>query len=122
MSEVSNGQNEDNFDELMALYEKDPDKFEQKRLEMIQSAIDQAPEKIQRRLTGLQWRIDSEIKLAKNPLAGCIKVYQMMMDSVYGEGGLQDALNFTDKEIKESIPSTVVIDIKDIINRSEAEE
>ncbi len=122
MSEVSNGQNEDNFDELMALYEKDPDKFEQKRLEMIQSAIDQAPEKIQRRLTGLQWRIDSEIKLAKNPLAGCIKVYQMMMDSVYGEGGLQDALNFTDKEIKESIPSTVVIDIKDIINRSEVEE
>jgi hypothetical protein len=122
MNEENNSQIEDNFDELMALFEKDPDSFEKKRLEMIQSVIVQAPERIQRRLTGLQWRIDSEIKLAKTPMAGCLKVYQMMMDSVYGEGGLQDALNFTDKEINETIPNVAIINIKNSLKKSEIEE
>lgn len=113
MNEANNVEIKDNFDELTALYAADSAGFEKKRLELIQSVIDQAPEGIQRRLTGLQWQIDSEIKLAKTPMEGCSKVYQMMMDSIYGGGGLQEALNFTDNEISESIPNASVVNIKD---------
>lgn len=95
------------FDGWVALCKKDPDGFEKKRQELIQSAIDDAPERMHRRLNGLQWRIDRERELAKNPLDGCIKVYQMMMDSVYEPEGLLDALNMTIEDIKESAPNVV---------------
>ncbi len=105
MNELSDSQNkiEFDFEAWMELYKKDPENFEKNRKELIQGLIDQAPTRMQRRLNGLQWTIDSEIRLAKNPMQGCIKVYQMMMDSVYQPGGLQDALTMTEIEVKKSV-------------------
>ncbi len=105
MTEVSSSQSniEFNFDEWMELCEKDPENFEKNRKALIQGLIDQAPEGMQRRLNGLQWTIDTEIQLAKTPMQGCIKVYEMMMDSVYQPGGLQDALTMTEIEVKRSV-------------------
>lgn len=110
MNNLEDGNKEFNFEEWMLLYKKDPDSFEKNRLKLIQAAINEAPEKMHRRLTGIQWRVDCEIKLAKTPMAGCIKVYQMMMDSVYESDGLLDALSSTQRELKRSPLSIVPID------------
>ncbi|SHN92994.1 hypothetical protein BHECKSOX_1963 [Bathymodiolus heckerae thiotrophic gill symbiont] len=71
------------FDQWMDLAKKDPEGFEKKRKEVIKIAIDNASQKMQPRLNGLQWCIDAKIKASKNPMDGCLKVFQMMMDSIY---------------------------------------
>ena len=110
MNNLEDSSNEYDFDTWMLLYKKDPDSFEKNRLKLIQAPINKAPEEMQRRLTGIQWRVDCEIKLAKTPMAGCIKVYEMMMDSVYKPDGLLDALSSTKRELKSSPLSIVSID------------
>lgn len=110
MNKVNEAQNNVEFDRWRAMYIEDPEKFERERLELIQSVINEAPKNMQHRLTGLQWRIDNEIKLANNPLAGCIKVFGMMLDSVYKTGGLLDALDY--KEMKTEQKSNNVVEMK----------
>ncbi len=111
MNELKDSQNEMDFDfdAWMTLYKNDPESFEKQKKDLVQGIINQAPENMQRRLNGLQWRIDTEVKLAKNSLEGCIKIYQMMMDSVYEPGGLLGALSMTEKGIKETLPNVVKI-------------
>ncbi len=107
------------FDAWMALYKKDPESFEKQKKDLIQETINKAPEKMQRRLNGLQWKIDTEVKLTKNSLDGCIRVYQMMMDSVYEPGGLLEALSMTEERIKEDLPNVVNINN---FNKDQAED
>ena len=109
MSSLESSRNDVDFDEWMELYKTDPQQFEKKRVELIQSEINNAPLGMRRRLNGLQWRIDAEIKLADNPLDGCIKVYQMMIDSVYAEGGLRDVLTSFEKDVEVTDPGLHLI-------------
>ena len=88
------------FDQWMRLADEDPEAFDKKRQTLIQATINDAPQRMTQRLNRLQWRIDTEIKLAKNPMDGCLKVYRMMMDSVYKPGGMLDALTMTDNVTK----------------------
>ncbi len=110
MKEIINHQNgtDFDFDQWMKLAEKDPEAFEKKRLELIQATIDEAPTRMQQRLNGLQWCIDSEIKLAKNPMDACLMIHRMMMDSVYQPGGLLDALTMTDSVTKPDFSENVI--------------
>ncbi len=108
MQDSKNKESEFDFDYWMNLAEKDPAAFEQQRQALIQTTIHQAPKTMQKRLNGLQWQIDSEIKLAKNPMDSCLKIYQKMMDSVYEQGGLLDALTMSDSAIKSANVATVV--------------
>jgi hypothetical protein len=102
-------QSEFDFDYWMKLAEKDPAAFERQRLDLIQTTIQEAPTKMQKRLNGLQWQIDSEIKLAKNPMDACLRIYQKMMDSVYEPGGLLDALTMSENAVKSDNIGTVVL-------------
>lgn len=126
MNELGNSKNETDFDfdfdfdEWMKLFKNDPERFEIKRQDLIQSTIKQAPMEMQRRLNGLQWQIDTEIKLAKNPLEGCIRIHQMMMDSVYEPNGLLDALSMTKEEVKVSTPN--IVKLKEIFRTAETED
>lgn len=81
------------FDAWKALAAHDPEAFERQRREVLDQAIAAAPERLQKRLTGLQWRIDTERRLARNPLSSCIGIYEKMWSQVYDEGGLLDQLN-----------------------------
>lgn len=81
------------FDTMMEMAQKDPEGFERLRQKMINDVIDDAPEDNRRRLIGLQWRVDQERRLAKTPLGACIRISNMMWDSVTGEGGLLEQLN-----------------------------
>lgn len=96
------------FDHWMKLAKENPETFEKQRQELIQTAINEAPQHMNQRLKGLQWHIDSEIKLAKNPMDGCLKIYQMMMDSVYQPNGLLDALTMTEGVVKSNDNKNVI--------------
>ncbi|HID98443.1 MAG TPA: DUF3135 domain-containing protein [Thermodesulfobacteriaceae bacterium] len=81
-----------NFDEWMELAKSDPDEFERRRSEEIESFIESTPERHKKRLRGLQWRIDMERKKCRTPLASCIRLNEMLTEMVYSENGLLENL------------------------------
>ena len=80
------------FDAAMELARTDPEAFEQYRQDVIEALIARAPERNRQHLRCLQWRINQERKRASNPIAACVKLYQMMWDSFAGESGLIDTI------------------------------
>jgi len=81
------------FDTMMTMAKNDPEAFELLRVQMINNVIDEAPEDNRRRLIGLQWRVDQERRLARTPMGACIRISNMMWESVTGENGLLEQLN-----------------------------
>ena len=81
------------FDAWKDLAAQDPEAFERKRRAVLDQTIADAPERMHKRLTGLQWRIDTERQLAPDPLASCIGIYEQMWSKVYDDDGLLDQLN-----------------------------
>jgi hypothetical protein len=78
------------FDTLKRLASEDPESLEYIRQHCIKSLIESAPEKYRPRLLGLQFEIDSRLKLSKNPIDACISLSKMMHDSFFR---LNEALN-----------------------------
>ncbi len=70
------------FDEMVQLAQSNPQEFEQLRQQLIADLIDNSPVHSQRRLRGLQFRIDMERQLAKTPLNTCLRVSRMMHDQL----------------------------------------
>jgi hypothetical protein len=70
------------FDKWMNLAKNDPEEFEAKRLRKIETFFNGVPAERQQRLKGLQWQIDQSRKLAHSPMASCIAISTMMLDSV----------------------------------------
>lgn len=81
------------FDEAMALAQTDPEIFERYRQYVINTLIARAPKRNQEHLRRLQWRIDQERERASNPVAACVKLYEMMWESFAGEYGLNDIIH-----------------------------
>ena len=80
------------FDEWVRLASKDPEAFEKERERTIRQVIAGAPSNYRTRLLRLQWRVDMERKRHPNPMSACVNISRMMLDSVYGEHGLANAL------------------------------
>ena len=80
------------FDQWADLAKTDPDAFEARRAEAIEAMIQRMPDEKQQRMRCLQWKIDQVRNQASNPMAACIKISEMMWDSLVGPGGLKDAL------------------------------
>lgn len=80
------------FNEWMALSRSDPTAFEERRRRVVEEAIARAPQRMQPRLRALQWRIDMERARASNPLSACIRLYNMMWKTLYGENGMISAI------------------------------
>lgn len=81
------------WEEWAKLYRENPREFERARLAAIEELIMNQPESMRRRSRQLQWRIDAVRRRAPNGLAACIRIYDMMLDSVYGPGGLLEVIN-----------------------------
>ena len=91
MSDPSNRKPEDYaFEDWRHLHETDPDAFELRRKEALESVIQSAPPDMQARLRGLQFRVDMERARAGSDLAACLKAQSMMWDSLTR---LRDALS-----------------------------
>ncbi len=86
------GSFEEWFEEMATLARKDPDLFEEKRRQLIEQTIEGAAPENRLRLKQLQWRIDRERERAKTPLAAAIRLHDMLMEMVYGEGGFLEAV------------------------------
>ena len=78
------------FDELVKLAKTDPEKLNEIRRQATSELIDNAPVQYQRRLRGLQFQIDMELRRAKSAMDGCVRVSNMMHDSLWK---LRDQLN-----------------------------
>ena len=77
-----------NFDEWLELAKSDPEGFEQRRQAVIEIYLSGLPPSKQRRLRGLQFRIDMERRRAHTAMGACIKLSSMMWDALVGPGGL----------------------------------
>ena len=80
------------FDEWSRLAKSDPAAFEARRLALIEEYLGQFAPLDQRRLRGLQFRIDMERRRARTPMAACLRLSSMMWDSVLGNRGLKNAM------------------------------
>ncbi len=76
------------FDTLKEIAEKNPEALESYRQHLISSVIMDAPTEFRARLRGLQFQIDCQRHLQSTPLAACIKISQMMHDSLFNLTGL----------------------------------
>lgn len=94
------------FEELMRLAKEDPAALEQIRQAAVEDLINNAPEKHQRRLRGLQFQVDMEREKAKNPMDSCIRVSRLMHESF---SKLRDTLN--------EAQQTHVAQLKTILNQ-----
>ncbi len=81
------------FDEWSQLAKTDPAAFEARRLALIETYLHRLPPPGQRRLRGLQFRIDMERRRARTPMAACLRLSAMMWDSLLGRRGLKSALD-----------------------------
>ncbi len=94
------------FDELMALAEKSPDKLEEYRLREISRIIDSAPERLRKRLHGLQFQINCQIELHSTPLGACMAISKMMHESL---AKLNDALNGSHQRTPKNIERNNIV-------------
>lgn len=81
------------FDYWAKLAETDPEAFEKKRRATVDKLILSMPDEHRPRMKQLQWKIDAVREVSPNPLASCMRIYDMLMDRTYGDGGLLDSLN-----------------------------
>ncbi|MGB0965561.1 MAG: DUF3135 domain-containing protein [Litorivicinus sp.] len=70
------------FDELAELAKHSPQEFEKLRQDTIDHVLVQASEHSERRLKGLQFQIEMERRRAISPMASCIRISQMMHESL----------------------------------------
>lgn len=86
-----------NFEEWAALAREDGEAFERRRQQLIEGMLAAAPERMQRRLRGLQFQIDLERERAGTPLGAAVRLNSMMWSSF---ADLRDALS----GVSESVP------------------
>lgn len=100
------------FDQWAELAKSNPAAFETKRAEVIDAMIENMPVHKQQRMRCLQWKIDQVRNQASNPMAACIKLSEMMWDSLVGPGGLKDALERIGEGNFEPPPKAGVVDFR----------
>lgn len=76
------------FEELSALARSDPGAFEALRGELVEDFIAHAPQRLKKRLRGLQFRIDGQRRIARSDYAAALKLFGMMWDSFDRLAGL----------------------------------
>ena len=82
------------FAEWAELASSDPEAFEKQRARLVESFICSVPTESRRiRLRRLQWKIDAIRQRSKSSLGACIKISNLMWESIYGKGGLMELLN-----------------------------
>ena len=97
------------FDDWAELAQSDPEGFEARRQQAIDALIARMPEHKQQRMRCLQWKIDQVRDRAGSPMAACIKLSEMMWDSLTGPGGLKEALDRMSNENAAPLPNADIL-------------
>ncbi|MFW5824953.1 MAG: DUF3135 domain-containing protein [Marinobacter sp.] len=72
------------FDELRDLAQRDPEGFENLRMQLIHDCIERSAGRNQRRLQGLQFVIDGRRRVAGTPMKALLDIQAMMHESLLG--------------------------------------
>ena len=102
------------FNNWSELARTDPEAFEARRAEVIEEMIQSMPEHRQQRMRCLQWKIDQVRDRASNPMAACIKLSEMMWDSLVGPGGLREVLERMGQGDFEPPPKASVLEFQPV--------
>ena len=98
------------FDTLRRLAVAEPERLDELLRQQIEGLIDRVSPEQQQRLRGLQFRIDCQRRLARNNLDSCIRIANMMHESVHAMRRhivhLQEA---SQEESEEIVPPNNVI-------------
>lgn len=70
------------FDDMVKMYQDDPDGFEAEAREAIDSFISSVPEECQQQLRQLQWKIDGTLRPFKDPVARMNKMVEIFWPMV----------------------------------------
>lgn len=99
----------EDWERWVELAREDPEKFEKERSAAIENLIMSQPERHRHRSRQLQWKIDAVRKTSPNALYSCIRIYDMLMDSVYGRKGLVECIGllYSSGEKRECPEATV---------------
>lgn len=71
------------FDELVKVAAENPEKLDEIRKLATESLIESAPARCRRRLRGIQFQVDMELRRSQSPLDGCIRISNLMNDSLW---------------------------------------
>lgn len=69
------------FETMARLAQEHPADFERMRATLVEDFISHAPRRLEQRLRGLQFRIDSNRRLAKSDYGAALRVFTMMWES-----------------------------------------
>ncbi len=108
------------FAEMADLAKNDPEAFERRRAELIEETISKAKDADQERLRRLQWRIDMERRRAKTPLASCLRLYDLLLEFVYGPGGFLEAVDRL-KALAEALQRGDKVSLKAVVSCPQTE-
>ena len=87
------------FDPMIRLHTEDPEALEHLRQELTSELVNNASNDTKRRLQGLQFRIDMELRRAGNPTARFLKLTGMMKEAI---SELNNSLNSRIEAIAEN--------------------
>ena len=102
------------FDEWAGLAKSDPESFEARRREIIESAIARSKPEQQQRLRCMQWKIDQIRDRSPTPLSACVKISNMMWDSLTGPGGLKESLEQLGKDHPAQLAKAKIIGLSSL--------
>ncbi len=97
------------FDDWAELAQSDPAAFEARRQQAIDALIERMPAHKRQRMRCLQWKIDQVRNRASSPMAACIKLSEMMWDSLTGPGGLKEALDRLGDDHSAPLPNADIL-------------
>ena len=76
------------FEHLAKLARENPAQLEDIRLRSVEAIIKAAPEQMQHRLRGIQFRVDCYRRIHKTPLGACMEISKLMYDSLHQLNGV----------------------------------
>ncbi|MEW6221507.1 MAG: DUF3135 domain-containing protein [Thermodesulfobacteriota bacterium] len=80
------------FEEWSSLAVADPEAFEAKRQLAIEKVISSGAPEYRHRLRQLQWKVDAIRTASPNPMAACIRIYDLFSQHTFGPGGFLEIL------------------------------
>ena len=99
----------EDWEKWAELAREDPEKFERERVMIIEDLIMSQPPERQHRSRQLQWKIDAVRQTSPNALYACIRIYDMLMESVYGPKGLLQATDLLGKRCRDTCTAYISV-------------
>ena len=100
------------FDSWATLAQTDQNAFELKRKKILEAVIAEAPARNQTQLRRMQCKLDRIREIAPTPVAACVRMQELMWESVLGDNGLLDRLQQSPTSSPPSANSAKILEFR----------